>query len=66
VKFPVLLLYGEKDAEVSRGEIDEIMANLKGEKRLKTYPEAGHENYLTRYKKEWIVDVHGFLYLSRQ
>jgi len=66
VKFPVLLLYGEKDAEVSQGEIDEIMVNLKGKKRLKTYPEAGHENYLTRYRKEWIADVHEFLYLSRQ
>lgn len=61
VKFPVLLLYGEKDAEVSRGEIDEIMTNLNGEKHLRTYPEAGHENYLKRYGKEWMEDVNAFL-----
>jgi alpha-beta hydrolase superfamily lysophospholipase len=61
VKFPVLLLYGEKDAEVSREETNEIYASLAGKKRLSTYPEAGHENYLKRYKKQWQEDVTSFL-----
>jgi alpha-beta hydrolase superfamily lysophospholipase len=61
VKFPVLLLYGEKDAEVSREEIDKIYANLSCKKRLSTYPEAAHENYLKRYKKQWQEDVTSFL-----
>ncbi len=61
VKFPVLLLYGEKDAEVSREETDKIYANLAGKKRLSTYPEAAHENYLKRYKKQWQEDVTSFL-----
>jgi uncharacterized protein len=61
VNFPVLLLYGEKDKEVSRAEIDLIYQNLNNKKTLKLYPEAGHENYLKRYKMEWTNDVTPFL-----
>jgi uncharacterized protein len=61
VNFPVLLLYGEKDKEVSRGEIDVIYQNLKNKKALKTYPNAGHENYLKQYKETWTNDVSAFL-----
>jgi uncharacterized protein len=61
VNFPVLLLYGEKDKEVSREETDAIFNNLSNQKVLKTYPEAGHENYLSRYKTEWLNDVSTFL-----
>lgn len=58
---PTLLLYGEKDKKVSRKEIDQIFKNLKGEKKLNTYPKAGHENYLNKYTKEWTSDVKHFL-----
>ncbi|MFC6098384.1 alpha/beta hydrolase [Flavobacterium qiangtangense] len=58
---PTLLLYGEKDNRVSREEIDMIYENLLGEKDLKTYPKAGHENYLKKYKEEWTTDVGNFL-----
>jgi uncharacterized protein len=61
VNFPVLLLYGEKDKEVSREETEAIFHNLNNRKVLKTYPEAGHENYLSRYKTEWLNDVSTFL-----
>jgi uncharacterized protein len=61
VNCPTLLLYGEKDKDVSRQEIDEIYANLNVSKELKTYEDAGHENYLTKYKDEWISDVSRFL-----
>ncbi len=64
VDFPVLLLYGEQDKNVSRKEIDAIYTNLKGKKSLSTYPQAGHENYLLKYKTEWIQDVSTFLNLS--
>lgn len=57
VRCPTLLLYGEQDEKVSREEIDEIYANLSGRKELKTYPQAGHENYLTDYREEWTQDV---------
>lgn len=56
-----LLMYGEKDQNVSRAEIDEIFQNLKGKKSLKTYSQAGHENYLKKYKSEWIRDINEFL-----
>lgn len=59
--FPTLVIYGEKDASVSGGEIDNIMQNFNGNKLLKTYSEAGHDNYLQRYKNEWTNDVSGFL-----
>lgn len=61
VHCPTLLLYGEKDLNVSRNEIDEIFEHLNGEKYLTTFPNAGHENYLLKYRKEWVEKVHNFL-----
>lgn len=58
---PTLLMYGQKDEKVSKAEIDEIFANLKGRKVLKVYPTAGHENYLIQYKAEWTEDVAQFI-----
>lgn len=58
---PTLLLYGAKDLRVSQEETDIVFDNLKGEKQLIIYPEAGHENYLLKYKKEWTQDVQQFL-----
>jgi uncharacterized protein len=61
VACPVLLLYGEKDDKVRRKEIDDIYNNINGRKRLRTYAEAGHENYLLKYHTEWVKDVEQFL-----
>jgi len=61
VHCPTLLLYGEKDQKVSREEINSIFQNLKGEKRLVTFPLAGHENYLWHYREQWVSAVKGFL-----
>jgi alpha-beta hydrolase superfamily lysophospholipase len=58
---PALLLYGEKDEKVGREEIDAIFRNLRGRKTLATYPLAGHENYLVRYRDKWVNDVKRFL-----
>lgn len=58
---PTLLLYGEKDEKVSKGEISEIYTNLAGKKRWISYAKAGHENYLNKYKVEWNKDVANFL-----
>lgn len=57
----VLLMYGEQDVNVSRAETDEIFANLAGSKRLILFKNAGHENYLLRYGKEWVDAVDAFL-----
>lgn len=61
ISCPTLLLYGAKDDKVSRSEINEIFVNLAGEKQLKIYPKAGHENYLKKYKAEWNRDVKVFV-----
>lgn len=61
IQSPTLLIYGAKDNRVSREETDEIFKNLKGPKTLKVYPEAGHNNFLIKYEREWIQDVQGFL-----
>jgi alpha-beta hydrolase superfamily lysophospholipase len=66
ISTPTLLLYGEQDDRVDREEIDEILANLQGEKALRTYPQAGHENYLIKYREEWTRDVEAFLRLTGQ
>lgn len=58
---PTLLLYGQMDNKVSRREIDEIYQNLRGAKTLRTYKQAGHENFLTLYKPEWVADVSDFI-----
>ena len=61
ISCPTLLLYGAQDDKVSRKEIDEIYTNLKGKKELKIYENAGHENYLRKYKLEWTHDIETFL-----
>ena len=58
---PTLLMYGQQDEKVSKAEIDEIFANLAGQKELKIYKNAGHENYLTKYKDEWTKDITQFI-----
>lgn len=58
---PVLLLYGACDDKVSREEINIIYNNFAGSKSLVVYSQAGHENYLLKYKNEWVTDVAGFL-----
>ena len=57
VTCPALLLYGERDEKVTRQEINEIYTNLPGRKMLRTYAEAGHENYLNKYRDQWVKDV---------
>lgn len=61
INTPTLLLYGEKDDKVSRSEVDEIYSNLKGNRILKTYADAGHEDYLSKNKEAWIKDISEFL-----
>jgi len=61
INCPTLLLYGAKDEKVSREEIDQIFNNLGGQKNLKIYHKAGHENYLVKYKNEWTKDIQEFL-----
>ncbi len=54
-------MYGENDTNVTREETDTIYKNLPGHKTLKLFPLAGHENYITRYKDEWLESVRPFL-----
>lgn len=61
IKCPTLLIYGEQDRKVSRTEIDEIYLNLTCQKKLRIYPLAGHGDYLTIYKKEWLQDIKSFI-----
>ncbi len=58
---PTLLLYGQQDEKVSIEEIDEIFENLNGKKELKIYKNAGHENYLIKYKDDWTKDIEKFI-----
>jgi pimeloyl-ACP methyl ester carboxylesterase len=61
IRCPTLLFYGEKDKKVTREETMSIFNNLAGKKSLVTFPSAGHENYLTKYKEEWTTSVKDFL-----
>ena len=61
ITIPTLLLYGEKDKSVTKTEILSIFNHLQGQKTIKTYPNAGHENYLVKYKIQWKDDISSFL-----
>ena len=61
VNCPTLLMRGGEDKYVSKQETDDIYANLSCPKQKIVYPLAGHENYLVKYKNEWVNDVKGFL-----
>jgi pimeloyl-ACP methyl ester carboxylesterase len=61
VNCPALLMYGAKDKNVGSEEIDAIYANFNGPKQLKVYANAGHENYLIKYKNDWQKVVQDFL-----
>lgn len=66
INCPTLLLHGAKDEKVSIEEIQSIYNNLEGIKKLQIYEEAGHENYLLKYKTEWTEDVKDFLEETHQ
>ena len=61
ISCPTLLLYGKQDTKVSKAEIDEIFTNLAGQKHLRIYQNAGHENYLIKYKAAWTKDISLFM-----
>lgn len=61
INCPVLMLHGARDKTISESEIQSIFNNIQGNKKLSIYEEAGHENYLNRYRNEWTNDVVGFL-----
>lgn len=63
---PTLLFLGAKDDKVSKQEIEEIFRNLEGQKRLKIFEEAGHENFLIKYENEWIDEVQEFLKITEE
>ena len=61
IKIPTLLFWGEKDPKVSLEETHSIYENLQGKKKLVNLPEAGHENYLIKYKDLWTEEISMFL-----
>ncbi|MEZ4685811.1 MAG: prolyl oligopeptidase family serine peptidase [Bacteroidia bacterium] len=61
VNVPTLLLYGAKDARVSREEIDAIFFNLKGKKKLVIFEHSAHEIYLNDEAEKWVKEVGEFL-----
>lgn len=65
ITISTLLLYGEKDKNVTKLEINTIFNNLQGQKFLKTYQNAGHENYLIKYKTTWKSNIHDFLTICK-
>lgn len=61
ITVPTLLMYGEKDKNVTRQEIDTIYNNLAGDKILVTFPKVGHNDYLSFAKDDWITTTKSFL-----
>ncbi len=61
INVPALLMYGAKDARVSREEIDSIYGNLPIEKKLVILENSGHEIYLNDDEVAWNKAVNEFL-----
>ncbi|MFM2268497.1 MAG: hypothetical protein RL757_1938 [Bacteroidota bacterium] len=61
IEIPTLLMYGEKDKTVSAQETQTIFDNLKGQKILKTFPDAGHENISKTHETDWKKSIEAFL-----
>jgi uncharacterized protein len=61
IKIPTLILYGAKDERVTKTEIEQIYANLSGEKELAIFENSGHEVYLNDDKEDWNKAIDNFL-----
>lgn len=60
VGVPTLLLFGERDDRVRMDETQEIFRNLRGVKKLVTYPDFGHDLF-NGNEIQWEKDVKLFL-----
>ncbi len=60
IKIPTLLLYGFKDSEVGKDEIETIYANLQGEKQWAVL-KGEHSRLFTTDGKNWLKAVKHFL-----
>jgi uncharacterized protein len=62
VDTPLLLMWGAKDLRVSNHEINKIFENIPhSEKKLKIFPELGHQSYCQAEFEEWKNEVTAFL-----
>ncbi|MEM8643249.1 MAG: alpha/beta hydrolase [Cyanobacteria bacterium P01_G01_bin.54] len=61
VDCPTLVLHGQHDKWTTQAEIDAIVANLKGQKQLVIFPEAGHQLLITVDKALWKNTIAQFL-----
>ena len=53
INIPTLVLYGAKDERVTKTEIEQIYANLHGEKELVIFKNSEHEVYLNDDREDW-------------
>lgn len=61
ISCPTLVMYGAEDDRVMIEEVETITENLKGKKKLIIYPEAGHVQFMGKYRDDWINDITNFL-----
>ena len=58
---PVLVQWGKNDPRVTKGEIDDVYANLAGKKRLVIYEMAAHESLCKKETDKWVKEVGDFM-----
>jgi uncharacterized protein len=61
ISCPVLLLHGRQDPRVSAGQVEEVYANLGGEKELYFFDDLAHESYVAKRPQDWKERVGQFL-----
>lgn len=61
IKCPTLLMYGGQDKNITPEETERIFKNLNCQKTLKVFELAGHENYLNKYRNDWIKEITHFI-----
>ncbi|MEN9576682.1 MAG: hypothetical protein RL514_4537 [Verrucomicrobiota bacterium] len=58
---PTLLLHGGRDPRVTVAEVERIQGALGGPKRLRVFPELGHQSYVEAQREAWRAEVTGLL-----
>jgi alpha-beta hydrolase superfamily lysophospholipase len=61
VKTPVLILHGEDDPRVTKDQVQQITANLRGPSELQFFPGIAHESYVAKNAELWKGCVSRFL-----
>lgn len=63
IHVPALIMHGALDKRADLESVQKLFSNLKGNKRIKIFENAGHESYVNRFEDEWKTEIENFLHI---